>query len=42
MLPVLWPQRSRGLAGLILALFVFSLPSWAADKVHFHADDYQI
>ncbi|HEY4053679.1 MAG TPA: M1 family aminopeptidase [Terriglobales bacterium] len=42
MLPVLWPQRSRGLAGLILALLVFSVPSWAADKVHFHADDYQI
>jgi len=42
MLLVPWPQHPRRLAGLILAVFILSLPSWAAEKIHFHADNYQI
>lgn len=39
---VLRPQRRLSVAGLVLALFVLTLPSWAAEKAHFSADDYQI
>jgi aminopeptidase N len=36
------PQRRKVPACLVLALFVISLPAWAAEKARFHADDYQI
>jgi aminopeptidase N len=36
------PQRRKLAVCLVLALFVLSLPAWAAEKAHFHADDYQI
>ena len=36
------PQRRKVSACLVLALFVISLPAWAAEKARFHADDYQI
>jgi hypothetical protein len=36
------PQRRRLAFCLVLALFVLSLPAWAAEKARFHADDYQI
>ena len=36
------PQCRLSFAGLVLALFVLSVPAWAAEKLHFHADDYQI
>jgi tetratricopeptide (TPR) repeat protein len=36
------PQRRKVPACLILALFVISLPAWAAERARFHADDYQI
>jgi tetratricopeptide (TPR) repeat protein len=36
------PRRRLTVCGLALALFVLSLPSWAAERVHFTADDYQI
>jgi aminopeptidase N len=36
------PQRRKLSACLVLASFVLSLPAWAAEKAHFHADDYQI
>jgi tetratricopeptide (TPR) repeat protein len=29
-------------ACLVLALLTLCLPAWAAEKIHFHADDYQI
>jgi tetratricopeptide (TPR) repeat protein len=36
------PQGRLTFAGFVVALFVLSVPSWAAEKLHFHADDYQI
>lgn len=36
------PQRWHFFARLTLAIFLCTLPSWAAEKVRFHADDYQI
>ena len=36
------PQRRSLTVCLVLALFVLSLPAWAAEKAHFRADDYQI
>jgi tetratricopeptide (TPR) repeat protein len=36
------PQRWHFFACLTLAVFVCSLPSWAAEKIRFHTDDYQI
>src|SRR5689334_22381564 len=36
------PLRSKFAACLFFALAVISLPSWAAEKTHFRADDYQI
>ena len=37
------PRPLRKLAaGLVLAFLTRSLPAWAAEKIHFHADDYQI
>jgi hypothetical protein len=36
------PQRRKLAVCLVLATFVLSLPAWAAEKAHFHADDYQI
>ena len=38
----LGPQRRKLAVCVVLALFVLSLPAWAAEKAHFHADDYQI
>ena len=35
-------QRRHILAGLVLTVFALCLPSRAAEKLHFHADDYQI
>src|SRR5436309_15270466 len=36
------PLSRHATVCLILAVFVLSLPAWAAEKAHFHADDYQI
>src|ERR1043166_940116 len=36
------PQCRLTFAGFVLALFLLSMPAWAAEKLHFHADDYQI
>src|SRR3954454_14861448 len=36
------PQGRLTFAGFVVALFVLSVPSWGAEKLHFHADDYQI
>jgi tetratricopeptide (TPR) repeat protein len=36
------PQGRLTFAGFVAALFVLSVPSWGAEKLHFHADDYQI
>src|SRR5215470_7119924 len=35
-------QRRHNLAGFVLTLLALCLPSSAAEKLHFHADDYQI
>jgi hypothetical protein len=35
-------RGGRHLAALVLGLLLLSLPSWAAEKTRFHADDYQI
>jgi hypothetical protein len=35
-------QRRHNWAGFVLTVFALCLPSWAAEKLHFHADDYQI
>jgi Peptidase family M1 domain len=35
-------RRSRHLAAFVLGLLLLSLPVWAAEKMRFHADDYQI
>src|SRR5579864_3035954 len=42
MLLVPRPQRRKLSACLVLALSVLSMPALAAEKAHFHADDYQI
>src|SRR5690349_24347953 len=34
--------RFRAVAALLVALSWLSVPLWAAEKSHFHADDYQI
>jgi peptidase M1-like protein/tetratricopeptide repeat protein len=36
------PQRRDLIACLLSAFFFLCVPAWAAEKVHFHADDYQI
>src|SRR6266700_8018012 len=36
------PQRRSSALWLVPALLLLSLPSWAAEKLHFHADDYEI
>src|SRR5229473_4121049 len=36
------PQRRDLAVCLVLTLFFLCLPSWAAEKVHFRVDDYQI
>src|SRR5215469_10343906 len=42
MFPVPRPQRRKLSACLVLALIVIAVPAWAAEKAHFHVDDYQI
>ena len=36
------PQRRSSALWLFPALLLLCLPSWAAEKLHFHADDYEI
>ncbi len=36
------PQIRPSALWLLAALLLLCLPSWAAEKLHFHADDYQI
>ena len=36
------PQRRLTVAGIVVACVVFCLPSWAAERVRFTVDDYQI
>src|SRR5258708_15774662 len=35
-------RRGRELAAFVLGLLLLSMPGWAAEKIRFHADDYQI
>src|SRR6266851_3332767 len=37
-----WPLRRRLTVCLVLACPILCLPAWGADKIRFHADDYQI
>src|SRR5260370_1243337 len=37
-----WPLRRRLAVCLVLACPILCLPAWGAEKIRFHADDYQI